>query len=45
MTYQSPFTITSEIIDLILDISGLLGEIKHLNESHLVMWLRKISEV
>ncbi len=45
MSYQPPFTITSEIIDLIAEISELMGEIKHLNESHLAVRLRKISQI
>jgi len=45
MSYQPPFTITTEIIDLIAEVSELLGEIKHLNESHMAMRLRKISKI
>lgn len=45
MSYQPPFIITSEIIDLIAEISELMGEIKHFNESHLAVRLRKISQI
>lgn len=45
MSYQPPFIITSEIIDLIAEISELMGEIKYFNESHLAMRLRKISQI
>jgi len=45
MNYTPPFMITTEIIDLIAEISELLGGIKHLNESHMAMRLRKISKI
>lgn len=45
MSYMPPFTITSELIDLIAEISELMGEIKHFNESHLAVRLRKISQI
>jgi Fic family protein len=45
MSYQPPFAITAEIIDLIAEISELMGEIKHFNESHLAVRLRKISKI
>jgi len=45
MSYQPPFTITTEIIELIAEISELMGEIKHFNESHLAMRLRRISQI
>lgn len=45
MSYRPPFSITPGIIDLISDIAGLLGEIKHLNESLLAVRLRKVSKI
>lgn len=45
MSYQPPFTVTAEIIDLISKISMLLGEVNHLNNSSNAMRLRRISKI
>lgn len=45
MNYQPPYTVSSEIIDLIAEVSELLGEIKHLNHASHSTRLRKISKI
>ncbi len=45
MSYQPPFTITDEMINLIADISNALGKIDHLQQSPQAPRLRKISQI